>query len=63
MSRKNARTVTRPQTSKGRAGDNSGGNREYVQAMQGLRRSNATTPVPSGRRYVRRTRNNSFPEA
>lgn len=31
-----------------------GANPEYVAAMQGLRRSNATTPVPSGRRYKRR---------
>lgn len=26
----------------------------YVAAVQDLRRSNATTPVPSGRRYVRK---------
>jgi hypothetical protein len=28
----------------------------YVAAMQGLRRSNTTTPVPSGKTYRRKTR-------
>jgi hypothetical protein len=30
-----------------------GGNRELAKAMQELRRSSATTPVPSGKRYKR----------
>lgn len=29
------------------------GNREYYDAMMGLRRSNATVPVPSGKTYKR----------
>jgi hypothetical protein len=53
----------RVQANKGRDGSNTGGNREYVQAMQGIRRGSATTPVPSGKRYVRRTRSNQIPEA
>lgn len=55
----------RPQTPKGRQVKvvKSGSNPEYVQGMQGLRRSNATVPLPSGKRYVRRTRNNQTPEA
>lgn len=31
-----------------------GANPEYTAAMQEIRRSNATTPVPSGTRYKRR---------
>lgn len=33
------------------------GNGDYVTAMQGLRRSNATAPVPSGKVYRRKAKN------
>lgn len=31
---------------------------KYVEAMQNLRRSNATAPIPSGKKYQRRVRTN-----
>lgn len=53
MSRKNGRTVVRAQSSKGRDGSNTGGNREYVAGMQGLRRSSAASPHRNRTRYSR----------
>lgn len=38
------------------------GNPEYVQGMQDLRRSNATAPVPSGRVYRRKAKNQRVAE-
>lgn len=47
-------TNRRVQASKGRQTKViKSGNPEYVQAMQGLRGSSATTPVPSGKAYTR----------
>lgn len=64
-SKRNKATNRRGQTPKTRTGGKvvKSGNPDYVRGMQELRRSSATTPVPSGTRYVRKTRNNTIPEA
>lgn len=49
-----SKAIRRVQANKGRDGSNTGGNREYVATMQGLRGSSAASPHRNRARYTRR---------
>lgn len=64
-----ATKIRRPQKRKGATlhdiYDVSQGNKAYMRGMQDIRRSNAATPIPSGKKYKRTVKHRSkmFQEA